>query len=315
MLRHAAAGFAIALGLMLSVARCSKNSLPSEPAASTPQELLALKPSKKLHRVRLEAGALDSAKLAWRVNGLAFYRKDPREVAEAAGPDELLARKDALLGGFVRLKGAPEPLFFFLEKGRHHGKKDHFDIPTHLYAPVLGLEDKLWVVSEYLKSAGEPKAKEFLKRTEHVGLLDTLWEARDASLIHSAYQKSGLALLKPLKPDTLALLTEAPPDASAPVELWAPVQDCGYRFWAASPGGRPLPEGPAEGILEWVQDPAVDELASGFEGKGLEYRARGVITLASDEEFRKARGLSRVHGTGLLLIAGGLLAALVPLFL
>jgi hypothetical protein len=249
--------------------------------------------------VELSGVTIDWERRRYRVgrNG-DMYPSDPRLVVPVADPKELLSRRRELVGAHVRVEGAPAPknYFYLVKKSRKDGRT--FDTQTALYAPVDGTNGSVWIVSEVLENRDDPRGKEFLARTGHTGVVKSVFDLYDGTMLAEAYAKSGGG--KQLAPDAVALDTEAPLAADAALTTWAPIV-AGARpeMWIAMEGTPAEAPASLAGVMEVVEDPILDVEIGRLAGTGPDYGARRVLWVGGARE-------SRVSFIGAVLLAAGL---------
>ncbi|MGE0712894.1 MAG: hypothetical protein AB7N76_11420 [Planctomycetota bacterium] len=295
-------GLALAVGLIALVGTFAGGALPGE-ATTMPAAALAKEKGARLH-VRLEGAAIARERAIYRSAWGGIYTRDPRTTASVASVDELLRRRDELVGGFVALAAAPTAAGCFLEKASSYSDRTKtWDKPTCLYVPVPGTGDRLWVVSRQVSSVESPEAKAFLAQTAHRGRFVPLGEVyQGGSMLATGYKQ---ARKRDLPADAVALQLEDPPQGR--VELWAPIEDTKDLVWVVSPEAKPLPQGALQGFSERLRDPSLDQHLRGS------FQTRVALVLATPAEYRALRRIERVSSFGLAALFVGVCCLVVAL--
>lgn len=289
-------GLALAcIGLAIVGVRCEATSMPDAGMVDI-EGFRALKTGPR--RVELSGVTIDWERRRYRVgrNG-EMYPSDPRVVVPVADPKELGTRRRELIGAHVRVENAPAPKNFFYLVKKSRGDNRIIDTKTALYAPVDGTNGSVWIVSEVLENRDDPRGKEFLARTSHTGVVKSVFDLYDGTMLADAYAKSGGG--KQLAPDAVALDTEAPVAADVALTTWAPiVTGARAEMWIAMEGTPSEAPSSLAGVLEVVEDPYLDVEIGRLAGTGADYAARRVLWVGA--------GQSRVSVVGIALLIVGL---------
>lgn len=208
-----------------------------------------------------------------------LYTGDPRQVVSVADVRDLLARSTELNGRMVRLESAPEPAMSI------RAPKQASKLATTLCAPV-DAAGKAWVASEPFTSQDDPRAKAFLARTSHVGVVVPLFEIYDVASFEGAYERAGGHAI----PATaVAIETEKPPPVDAAIETLVPLAGSNGEVFAVLDGTPAAPPAAIAGVAE------------------RERPGRLLVWVGDAEAFRARHpDFQRVSVVGLVLIAAAL---------
>lgn len=257
-----------------------------------------------------------------------FSSSDPRVGFDATDPRQILAQAKSRVGTYVRLAKPPPMLQAWkltqyrtrAPIGHPAGPKPGDEVLGHrVFAPVLGTNGKLWVVSKWYGPKVEVKTDTFLASTDFAGQLVPLASTLEGEWGKLA-QEYRQSMRGELPRDAVAILDEPPPSADS-VTQWIPLGDSSGVF-VEVPDDVDLAMSYPEGVVDLPSDGAYEPnrlaaFLSAREKKKIEVDRFRVIVLVTPERFKELRALPpKLHQGGVVLlgIGGAFLLAAIARF-
>jgi hypothetical protein len=290
---------ALISGGSLASSMRSDDSIPAPEIPDSVEERtiddLAASPGPGFQNVRLKPAKIDWSRKIFRVeNGEhpGFSITDPIDLPVQVNADQLLQRREELLGSYVGLYANLDRKEVAIE---WLPETKRVDGPGRA-AAAADKEALVWVVSRRIDSKRLMEAKP-LAGSIHPGVVLPMDDAT-------------LRQLK-LRPGPARLTVRVGPSASpSNVSICAPIDGSSHRVWIAVPGRQPPPPGqPIEGIIETVPF-ALDPILRGHV-RQFEPQFSGtlqLLTAVKPSDFRRLRGIRAEAGRNFPAHWAGLLA-------
>ncbi|MGZ3448174.1 MAG: hypothetical protein ACXVEF_01170 [Polyangiales bacterium] len=259
-------------------------------------------------------------------SGKRFTATDPRVQFEASNGFDILAKRNTLVGSYVRLNGQLPVLRYFVltEKrvtyqrsasGFNEQIIDETTLCRRIYAPMLGTGGKMWVLSRCFPDKADLTADPWLGQGAYAGILVPLSEDKELAALDREWMKSSPAHI----PADALMIVDQPPTAADDVRSWYPLGPSNALFVEVPPDSDlelAYPEGVVDLPEEYSERPnAIAAVLSQKAVKPITVpKTMRVVSLTTPPKFVEDRHLgSRFSkfGFGLALAGAAILAVTI----